>query len=376
MNTQDIRMLLLADWEPMQLVAMGVAIVVALLMILFAFKSRRNYMKLPDLQPVTDNPDLVEKTSIVIPARNEEKNIERALKSFPAQRVVVVDDGSTDRTAALATGAGAMVVEPPALKRGNFGKPNACMAGAEMAPASEFLMFVDADTWYEPDFIPSIATAAVKDQRMMVSVFPRQECVTLAEKMILPYAFALYFSGVSAENLNDASSPAALANGQCMFFRRSAYDFIGGHKTVLRSVIEDVELARVAKRHQLPIAVYRAEKLASVRMYDSFGAIWRGFAKNAFRFLTVNPRTGLQVVIASAVMTSWLPVLLFLIYTQCWSAAALFALLPSVLFYPWYGSLSRALLAPFGIYVFQAIAINAMIHTTFGLQTQWKGRPV
>ena len=376
MNFQDIRMLLLADWEPIQLVAMGTAIVAGLLMIIFAIKSRRNYLKLPNLELAEDNPEVLEKTSIVIPARNEEKNIERVLRSFLPHRVVVVDDGSTDRTAALATAAGVMVAEPPALKRGTFGKPNACQTGSEMAPPSEWLMFVDADTWYERGFIPSLAAAASRDQRMMISVFPRQECVTLAEKMILPYAFALYFCGVSAENLNDVSSPAALANGQCMFFRRSAYEFIGGHKSVLRSVIEDVELARISKRHQLPIGVYRAEKLASVRMYDSFGAIWSGFAKNAFRFLTVNPRTGLQVALASVVMTSWLPILLLQIYAQTWSSAVLFALLPSVLFYPWYGSLSRALLAPFGIYLFQAIAINAMIHTTFGLQTIWKGRPV
>ena len=369
-------MTLLADWEPVQLAAMAAAVVAALLMILFAFKSRYNYMKLPELTKVEGNADVIEKTSVVIPARNEEKNIARVIKSFHADRVVVVDDGSTDETAKLALQAGVMVVEPPPLKKGSFGKPNACQAGADMAPPSEWLMFVDADTWYEPAFIPSMAAAANRDQRMMTSVFPRQECVTLAEKIILPYAFALYFSGVSAENLNDVSSPAALANGQCMFFRRTAYDFIGGHKAVVRSVIEDVELARVAKRHQLAINVYRAEHLASVRMYDSFGAIWSGFAKNAFRFLTVNPRTGLQVVIASMVMTAWLPVLLFQIYAETWISAVLFGLLPSVLFYPWYGSIGRALLAPLGIYIFQAIAINALIHTTFGLQTSWKGRPV
>lgn len=376
MDYRDLKLILLADWEPIQLTAMAMALGVGFLMILFAFKSRWNYRKLPDLQPVDGNQDAINKTSIVIPARDEEHNIKRVLSSFRPDRVVVVDDGSTDSTAAIATAYGSLVVEPPALKKGMHGKPNACMAGADMAPASEFLMFVDADTWYEPAFIPSIAAACVKDQRAMVSVFPRQECVTLAEKAILPYAFALYFCGVSAENLNDSSSPAALANGQCMFFRRSAYDFIGGHKMVFKSVIEDVELARVAKRHQLSVAVYRAEKLASVRMYDGFWSIWRGFTKNAFRFLLVNPRTGLQVVLASIVMSSWLPVLLMQIYAKAWVSAGIFAVLPAVLFYPWYGSFFRALLAPLGIYAFQLIALNALVHTTFGLQTSWKGRPV
>ena len=376
MDFRDIKMILLADWEPIQLAAMAAAILVGLLMIFFAVRSRRNYKKLPELPTAERNEDAVDKTSVVIPARNEEHNLKRALASFRADRVVVVDDGSTDNTASIATAYGALVVEPPPLKKGTHGKPNACQAGADMAPASEFLLFVDADTWYEPPFIPSLAAAALRDQRAMLSVFPRQECVTLAEKAILPYAFALYFCGVSAENLSDTSSPAALANGQCMFFRRTAYDFIGGHKMVLKTVIEDVELARVAKRHQLPVGVYRAEKLASVRMYDSFGAIWRGFTKNAFRFLMVNPRTGLQVVLASIVMSSWLPVLLFQIYAGTWISAFVFALLPSMLFYSWYGSFGRALLTPLGIYAFQLIALNAMVHTTFGLPTQWKGRPV
>jgi glycosyltransferase involved in cell wall biosynthesis len=376
MDFRDLKLILLADWDPIQLTAMASAIGVGLLMVFFAFKSRWNYRKLPELEPVERNDDAIDKTSIVIPARDEAHNIKRVLASFRPDRVVVVDDASTDDTAKIAAAYGALVVEPPPLKKGTHGKPNACQAGAEMAPPSEYLMFVDADTWYEPGFIPSIAAQTTKDQRTMVSVFPRQECVSLAEKAILPYAFALYFCGVSAENLNDSSSPAALANGQCMFFRRSAYEFIGGHKMVLRSVIEDVELARVAKRHQLSVAVYRGEKLASVRMYDGFRSIWRGFTKNAFRFLMVNPRTGLQVVIASIVMSSWLPVLLFQIYAGAWTSAVIFGLLPSILFYPWYRSFFSALLAPIGIYAFQLIALNALFHTTFGLQTQWKGRPV
>jgi len=370
----DLRLMLLADWTPLQLAAMGSAILLGLLMLLLAVKSRWNYLQLPELPRVNAGAD--PNTSIVIPARNEAHNIERAVRSFPPDRVVVVDDSSTDDTALRATKAGAIVVEPPPLKKGYHGKPNACQSGADVAPPSEWILFVDADTWYEPDFLRSLEATVTKEQRMAASVFPRQECVTLAEKMILPYAFALYFTGVSAENLGDFSKPAALANGQCMFFRRTAYGFIGGHKAVVKSVIEDVELARLAKRHQLSFGIYRAEKLASVRMYDSFGAIWKGFSKNAFRFLMVNPRTGLWVVFASIVMTSWLPVLLFQIYAQAWSAAALVALLPSTLFYPWYGSLGRALLAPLAIYAFQAIALNALIRTTFGLPTEWKGRPV
>jgi hypothetical protein len=120
----------------------------------------------------------------------------------------------------------------------------------------------------------------------------------------------------------------------------------------------------------------RGEHLGSVRMYDGFSAIWRGFQKNAFRFLVVNPATGRQVVMASIVMTSWLPMLIALILANLPIVALLFYFVPVIALSPWYGGTRRALLAPFGIYLFQLIALNAMFVTTFGRKTQWKGRPV
>ncbi len=76
-----------------------------------------------------------------------------------------------------------------------------------------------------------------------------------------------------------------------MLFRRAAYDFIGGHDAVRASVIEDVALAALAKKHKVSMRVVRAENLGSVRMYQDLGSIWQGFAKNTFRFLEENPWT-------------------------------------------------------------------------------------
>jgi hypothetical protein len=111
-------------------------------------------------------------------------------------------------------------------------------------------------------------------------------------------------------------------------------------------------------------------------MYDSFGAIWRGFQKNSFRFLLVNPKTGFEVVMASIVMASWIPVLAALCWQGLWAAALVFYFVPSIAWAPWYGGVGRALLVPYAIYLFQAIALNAMISTTFGLETRWKGRRI
>ena len=346
------------------------ALLVAVAIILFLVKSRGNYLRLPE---ITSGGGL-HSITVIIPARNEERNIERAVRSF-RQNVIVVDDASTDRTAELAHSAGASVIQAPPLKPGLLGKPNACLAGAH-ASQSDWLLFVDADTWFEPSFAPALVSYADHQSLDMASVFLKQECITAIERILLPYAFALYFCGVHAESVNSAKSPEALANGQCLLFRRAAYDSLGGHASVAGSVIEDVALARVAKQRGLRTRVLRAEKLGHVRMYDSFAAIWRGFQKNSFRFLLVNPLSGLQVIAASILLTSYLPLLIWLLSDRHYVAALVFALVPPASLVPWYERTRDAALSPIAIYVFQLIALNGMLTTLLRRKTNWKGRHV
>lgn len=345
----------------------------AILMVLFGWFSRRNYLGLPNL-PVSAGP-AVEPVAVVIPARNEAHNITRVVEGLKGARIVVVDDHSTDGTAELATEAGAEVIPAPPLQRFSLGKPNACWAGAQ-ATTERWLLFVDADTWHEPYFLPSILGHAAANELNMVTVFPRQVCVRWYEKLLLPYAFGLYFTGVNPRAVNNPVKPEALANGQCLLFRRDAYTFLGGHRAVISSVIEDVALASRVKRHRMRLAVMRAENLVSVRMYESFGALWRGFEKNSFRFLRVNPKTGAMVMLASIVMTSWLPLMVLLLLAREWAMAAFLFLVPGIAWLGWYGSYWRAMAAPLAIYVFQAIAVSAMAKSLFGLSTKWKGRDV
>ncbi len=339
----------------------------------FLIKSRWNYLKLPELprRPRTELHDI----TVIIPARNEAKNIGKLIKSLQHPEILVVDDASTDTTSQIARDAGAAVMQAPPLRKGVLGKPNACMAGARI-PETKWLLFADADTWYEPDFLTSVMMHAEEQGLEMVSLFLRQECFSIVEKVLVPYAFALYFCGVKTENVNSLSSSEALANGQCLLVKRDAYLFMGGHGAVETSVIEDVALARVAKRHRMKMLVMRAEKLGHVRMYENFAAIWRGFEKNSFRFLMVNPWCGAQVVFASILLTSWIPVLWWLIREhRVWPAWG-FGLLPLILLVPWFRSIIGILLSPFAVYGFQLVAVNAMISTTIGKKVLWKERRV
>lgn len=333
----------------------------------FLWKARANYCALPELE---FDHDPSKELTVIVPARNEAHQIERCVKSF-ASPVIVVDDGSTDDTADVAGSAGARVIQAPPLPAGHLGKPNACAAGAAAA-GSEWILFVDADTWYAAEFEAAIVGYARRNQLDMVTAFLHQQRETWAEKIVLPYAFALYFCGVSARSVN-AAGGEALANGQCLLVRREAYERIGGHASVAGSVIEDVALARVAKQTGLRVRVTRAEKLGSVRMYDSFGAIWRGLEKNSFRFLQANPLTGVQVIAASILLTSWL---LAIVLAGDVRLASAVALAPILMLKPWYGSWREAALAPLGIYAFQLIALAGMLKTLTGAKSLWKGRRV
>jgi hypothetical protein len=348
---------------------------------LMLWKSRLNYILLPTLPTVTNlpPPDL----TVIIPARNEAQQITRAVASFPGLRVIVVDDASSDNTAAIAQAAGAEVVLAPPLPPMRKGKPNACAEGARHA-STKWILFVDADTWFDPGFASCLVAYAEAGYLPFVTAFLEQVCQTLAEKILLPYAFALYFTGVSARGVNNAKSRESLANGQCMLFERAVYESVGGHSAVADSVIEDVALARHAKEKGIPVRVIRAEALGHVRMYDSFTAIWRGFQKNSFRFLVINPWSGLQVILASILLTSWLPVLLLGLsdYPNL-SPAVLFTPTPLTILFlapflsllPWYRN-SRIVFAPFAIYLFQLIALNGMLSTLSRRPTLWKDRHV
>lgn len=353
--------------------ASAAAVVVALAMLWFARRSRREFLSLPEIEPALQGP--AGSVTVVVPARNEASNITRLLRSLRETPVVVVDDQSDDGTPELARAAGAEVISAGPLPPGWLGKPHACWLGARHSD-SDWLLFVDADTWYEPGFVPALVSWAERSGMEAVSCFPRQEFGSWWEQAVLPYALGLYFCGVSARRINRGAGAQSLANGQCLLVRRLVYEAVGGHAAVRDSIIEDVALAQVLQKHGAKLAVARAERWAHVRMYETFTALWRGFEKNSFRFLLANPTTGAQVISASVVMTSWFPILVWLAIGGCWATAACLAFIPGVAWRPWYYSWRGALLAPVAIYIFQMIALHGMLKTLLGLSTDWKGRQV
>lgn len=343
-------------------ISLWVALGIAVLLIAFFVRSRLNYLGIPKLPDTkSEAPDCM----VVVPARNEEAVIARVVKSFPRDTVIVVDDHSGDGTAEAARQAGAGVLPAPDLTAQSIGKSNACAAGARVL-RSRWVLFADADTWYDEGFLAAAVASAEASGLSFLSVYLKPELESFAESVLVPCAVALYFAGVSP-----GGDPTGLFNGQCVLVRREAYDFIGGHSAVASSIVEDVKLAALARRHRLKFATARSN-LGHVRFHP--GGLWSGFERNAFRFVMVSPWIGITIFSASFASALWLPVLIWLAMNRQWAAAIPFALMPSALLGVWYRNPLRALLAPLGIYGMFAVIANGLIAALTGRQLEWKGR--
>ena len=250
--------------------------------------------------------------------------------------MIVVDDASSDKTAEVARSAGATVIDAPRLKKGVAGKANACAAVARAADTN-WLLFVDADTLFREEFLPSLIAEARKDSLDMASVFLKQEYRSIWESIVLPYAVALSFVGVNTRKVNAKKSFDALASGQCMLFRREVYDFMGGHTAVSTSIIEDAMLAYGAKRHRINQKVLRSEGLGTGSHADGFRGVWRFLQRSSFRFTLVSRWCGLQVLIAAIIMGAAMHPSSPFLYISSTLCSRAFAPGSPILLARWYG---------------------------------------
>jgi chlorobactene glucosyltransferase len=327
--------------------------------------ARIRYLQLPKLAPPppgTTPPDCM----VIIPARDEEFFIARAVSSLPQDTVIVVDDHSTDRTAEAARKAGAGVIPAPDPPRRAVGKANACLAGARVL-TSKWILFADADTCFAPGFLESAVSAAESSGISLLSIHLPPEFATWPEKLFFPYARALFFTGVTPHG-----DPAAIFNGQCFLVRREAYEFLGGHAAVLNSLIDDVKIAALARRHRLNFATARAASPNRVRFREPVAFLHRA----AYRFLLISFASGGAILFTAALAALWLPVLLWLILRHHPVAAAIFFFIPSLATLAWYENLADALLAPLALYALPPILYRTATRALLGRPVEWKGRTI
>jgi glycosyltransferase involved in cell wall biosynthesis len=236
-------------------------------------------------------PETLLELTVIVPARNEEDILGDCLKSLVSQseeifelgrdwELVVVDDRSTDRTAEIArTFSGVTLMEAAELESGWTGKANAIWTAAQHA-RGKWLLFTDADTLHEPGNLRRAMHEAERHKVGMLSYSPRQVVSGLAQRSLMPLVFCELALAYPTAKVSDPAQFIAAANGQFLLVEREAYRRLGGHPSVADKVLEDVELAFLAKRRKIGLRFRYADDAVSARMYRSTGAMIEGWTKN------------------------------------------------------------------------------------------------
>jgi chlorobactene glucosyltransferase len=228
--------------------------------------------------------------SMLVPARDEAEVIGQTLsrllnQSYPSFEVIVLDDGSTDGTLeqarqAAADDSRASVISGEPLPAGWLGKNWACHQLAGHAKG-EILAFTDADVCWEPEALFALVYLMEKTGANTFTVWPTQETLTWGERLVVPMMMFAIIGYLPELCVRYIRWPVfAAANGQCLAFRRDAYQHIGGHAAVRANVVEDVGLARETKHKRLRLVMSTGNRLINTRMYHSWPEVRDGFAKN------------------------------------------------------------------------------------------------
>lgn len=340
------------------------------------------YVLLPSSAPSID---------VVLPVRDEERNIEAVLCSllaqdYPNYQVTVVDDGSQDRTLSLArlleqTSDRLVVVEGRPLPPRWVGKSWASHQGARQGQA-EWVLFTDADVRLHPHALSQALGIARQERADLLSVVQHLECRGFWEKVLQP-AFAQFILAVRPPSwVQSKRFKMAYATGQFILVRRNVYERLGGYEAVRGEIADDVALAGLVKRGGGRLLLMNATKLVEVRMYHGLREIWTGWRKGLY------PASGASPLLAAAALllltgTSVLPVLtlvgrLLRVRRAPTGPAAISVLLMllarvtgdvTLRVSPWYG-----MFQPLAASVLGANFAASVLRHYSGKGQQWKGR--
>ncbi len=232
--------------------------------------------------------------SVLIPARNEEHNIGNLLNDLQKQsyqhiEVIVFNDQSTDRTKAIAesflnTDKRYRVTDSEGLPEGWLGKSNACFQLAKQANG-QFFLFLDADVRVESGLIESALTQMQKHGLKLLSIFPKQEMITIAEKITVPVMNSILLSLLPMILTRESSRPSlAAANGQFMLFEKETYQKLQPHRQVKNLLVEDILIARLYKTNKLKMQCMTGNESIRCRMYQNLNDALHGFSRSVAEF--------------------------------------------------------------------------------------------
>ncbi len=268
------------------------------------FRSLRHYRNIKlEHQP---------KVSLLIPARNEEQNLELLLPTLVTQdyanlEIIVLNDHSTDKTLGVAQKYAARdsrlhVIEGTELQSGWFGKPNACRQLGEAA-SGEILVFTDADTLWQPDAISLCVKAMHATNADAMCAWPEQILSGWFSSLVQPWMTWSVLALLPVWLIPDPKHKLIVsANGQMLAFRKDCFSSINGFEPVKHSILEDMGLARNVKAQNLRFVLLNGLGSVKCKMYSSTSDTFDGFAKAAF----VGLGSSVPALFVSILFFAWL----------------------------------------------------------------------
>lgn len=324
--------------------------------------------------------------AIVVPARDEAEVIADALRSLLAQdyagpfRVILVDDGSTDGTGAIARAlddARLTVLTGAPRPPGWSGKLWAVQQGLQQAKDAELVLLTDADILHDPRHLSALVAKAEAERLDMASEMVELACDSMAERALVP-AFVFFFQLLYPFYwVNDSRRATAAAAGGTILIRQRALHRTGGVEVVRGALIDDVALATAVKAGG-PIWLGHSALARSVRPYPGFADIWRMVARTAYVQLRFSPL--LLVGTTAGMALTWLLPLALALFGTGWAQAMGIAtwVLMTASYLPTLRRFRRsplwALALPLIAAFYMAATIGSAVNHHTGRGVAWKGR--
>jgi hopene-associated glycosyltransferase HpnB len=287
-----------------------IALVSLLIWLYLVFAHGRFWQSAPELPPATpaEFPDV----DIIVPARDEADTIGAVVGSLLAQdyggsyRVILVDDNSSDGTAALAGKASNLDIISLQSKPAPWSGKLWALSQGVAASRAPVLLFTDADIVHDPRHLSSLVAKLLQSRCDMVSEMVRLNCDSLAERAMVP-AFVYFFQMLYPfSRVNAAQSSVAAAAGGTVLIRREALQRSGGIEAIRDTLIDDVALAKSVKKSG-SIFLGHSGLATSIRAYPHFADIWHMISRTAFTQLRFSAVL-LALTLLALVLMWWVPV--------------------------------------------------------------------
>lgn len=348
-----------------------------------------------DLKPLEQYPSIC----AVVPARNEAEAISFCVTSLlncdykGKFSVVLVDDNSSDRTAAIAEETAASLNKSDRLKilagkplePGWKGKLWAMHQGIEFATEEikpDYWLFTDADIQHDPSNLTQLVTKAETEDLDLVSLMVLLRCQSAWEKLLIP-AFVFFFQKLYPFAwVNNPQKSIAAAAGGCVLISNEALVKIGGIEAIKDALIDDCTLAKAVKASGKNIWLGLTETTLSLRGYDNLKTIWDTIARTAYNQLNYSPLLLVGTVVGMALVYLVAPVgILWGVITNNWLVFAIcsliwllmiWAYLPTIKLYKI--SWTWTLLLPAIAFLYTLMTIDSAVKYYRGQGGAWKGR--